>query len=50
MTISYIKDDSLCKKYSVAVKNDGISSAAIRRDGKIMASGGWDGRYWTSLV
>ena len=34
----------LCQKYSVSIKNSGVSSVAIRLDGKIMASGGWDGR------
>ena len=34
----------LQKQYSVELKNPGVSSVKVRRDSKIMASGGWDGR------
>ena len=27
------------------LKNAGVADVAIRSDNKIMASGGWDGRY-----
>eukprot|EP00731_Ephydatia_muelleri_P022930 Em0015g513a len=34
----------LQKQYSVELRNPGVSSVKVRRDSKIMASGGWDGR------
>ena len=33
------------KKFSVELRNSGVADMAVRGDGKIMASGGWDGRY-----
>ena len=33
------------KRFGVDLKNPGVADVAVRRDGKIMASGGWDGRY-----
>ncbi|RWR99963.1 guanine nucleotide-binding protein subunit beta-like protein 1, partial [Dinothrombium tinctorium] len=40
-------------KHSISITNPGISSIAIRSDGKIVATGGWDSRIrvfsWKSL-
>ena len=33
------------RKYSVELRNASLADVAIRSDNKIMASGGWDGRY-----
>ena len=32
------------KRFAMELKNPGIADVAVRQDGKIMASGGWDGR------
>ena len=45
--LSLLCQDGLTKAYSVAVKNSGIASVKIREDGRIMACGGWDGRFVT---
>lgn len=37
-------DGQLVQKHRLTVTNDGFSSVQIRTDGKIVASGGWDGR------
>ena len=33
------------KRFGVELKNPGVADVAVRGDCKIMASGGWDGRY-----
>ena len=33
------------KRYSVELRNAGVADVSVRQDGKIMSSGGWDGRY-----
>lgn len=38
------------KKYSVELKSSGVADVSVRQDGKIMASGGWDGRSGPSNV
>lgn len=38
------------RRYNVEFKNSGVSDVAVRHDNKIMASGGWDGRYLTILT
>lgn len=41
------------KKIEISVKNPGIDAVRIRKDGKVFATGGWDGRIrifsWKSL-
>ena len=29
----------------MGLKNEGVADVSVRQDGKIMVSGGWDGRY-----
>lgn len=47
------KDLSLAHKLDVAIKNPGINKVQTRLDGKVFASGGWDGHIrifsWFSL-
>ena len=48
MRLNYILhylQGQLERKYSVELRNAGLADVAIRSDNKIMASGGWDGRY-----
>ncbi|XP_003385188.1 PREDICTED: guanine nucleotide-binding protein subunit beta-like protein 1 [Amphimedon queenslandica] len=43
-TFNFTQQCLVEKKYSTEIRNSGVASVAIRGDGRIMASGGWDYR------